>query len=203
MPYRRFALPGKVAAGVSENAGEASRSRITRHSPASLNAPHRVPHLVPDYQLTQLRVKLYSHAACQFTSFSEDFFSSVTPYHHTIMAAETADLTKVDSAVSGLSSSPPTEKKGHRRASSSAAGVFNINDLGEWAYVGPPDPLGVLTWLFRKGGHGAANSKGDSKIELVRYSVCFPKHSAMPSPHANHTRKAEFADAASWVELIS
>jgi len=39
-------------------------------------------------------------------------------------------LTKVDSAVQGLSSSPPKEGvKGHRRASSSAAGVFNINDL--------------------------------------------------------------------------
>ncbi|ROT42522.1 hypothetical protein SODALDRAFT_319181 [Sodiomyces alkalinus F11] len=37
-------------------------------------------------------------------------------------------LTKVDSAVQGLSSSPPKEK-GHRRASSSAAGVMNINDL--------------------------------------------------------------------------
>ncbi|KAJ2969412.1 hypothetical protein NQ176_g8677 [Zarea fungicola] len=37
-------------------------------------------------------------------------------------------LTKVDSAVQGLSSSPPKEK-GHRRASSSAAGVYNINDL--------------------------------------------------------------------------
>ncbi|ORY58407.1 uncharacterized protein BCR38DRAFT_489334 [Pseudomassariella vexata] len=37
-------------------------------------------------------------------------------------------LTKVDSAVGGLSSSPPKEK-GHRRASSSAAGVMNINDL--------------------------------------------------------------------------
>ncbi|PHH78572.1 hypothetical protein CDD80_6683 [Ophiocordyceps camponoti-rufipedis] len=38
-------------------------------------------------------------------------------------------LTKVDSAVQGLSSSPPKEK-GHRRTSSSAAGVMNINDLG-------------------------------------------------------------------------
>ncbi|KAL9061775.1 MAG: hypothetical protein Q9206_000345 [Seirophora lacunosa] len=47
------------------------------------------------------------------------------------MSAETSDLTKVDSAVSGLSSSPTEEKKiGHRRASSSAAGVYNINDLG-------------------------------------------------------------------------
>ncbi|MCJ1338218.1 hypothetical protein MMC09_003504 [Bachmanniomyces sp. S44760] len=46
------------------------------------------------------------------------------------MAETASPLTKVDSAISGLSSSPPDEKKiGHRRASSSAAGVFNINDL--------------------------------------------------------------------------
>jgi len=44
------------------------------------------------------------------------------------MSADTAPLTKVDSAVDGLSSSPPKEK-GHRRASSSNAGVYNINDL--------------------------------------------------------------------------
>ncbi|KAG6055546.1 hypothetical protein E4U17_002888 [Claviceps sp. LM77 group G4] len=37
-------------------------------------------------------------------------------------------LTKVDSAVQGLSSSPPKEK-GHRRQSSSAAGVMNVTDL--------------------------------------------------------------------------
>ncbi|MCJ1372331.1 hypothetical protein MMC20_003555 [Loxospora ochrophaea] len=45
------------------------------------------------------------------------------------MAADLADLTKVDSAISGLSSSPTEEKKGHRRTSSSATGVYNINDL--------------------------------------------------------------------------
>jgi len=38
-------------------------------------------------------------------------------------------LTKVDSAVQGLSSSPPKEGTKHRRASSSANGVMNINDL--------------------------------------------------------------------------
>jgi len=43
-------------------------------------------------------------------------------------ADTTSDLTKVDSAIAGLSSSPPKEK-GHRRTSSSATGVFNINDL--------------------------------------------------------------------------
>lgn len=47
-----------------------------------------------------------------------------------VMSAEPSDLSKVDSGVSGLSSSP-TETKGHRRASSSAAGVYNIADLGE------------------------------------------------------------------------
>ena len=51
------------------------------------------------------------------------------------MTTDTVEpLTKVDSAISGLSSSPPDEKgavKGHRRASSSAAGVYNIADLGK------------------------------------------------------------------------
>lgn len=51
------------------------------------------------------------------------------------IAAETADQTapldKVDSAISGLSSSPTEEKKmGHRRTSSSVPGVYNVNDLG-------------------------------------------------------------------------
>ncbi|KAA6411014.1 MAG: hypothetical protein FRX48_05325 [Lasallia pustulata] len=46
------------------------------------------------------------------------------------MSADSESLSKVDSAVSGLSSSPPEkEVKGHRRASSSATGVYNINDL--------------------------------------------------------------------------
>lgn len=41
---------------------------------------------------------------------------------------ENSPLTKVDSAVQGLSSSPP-KAKGHRRMSSTAEGVYNINDL--------------------------------------------------------------------------
>ncbi|KAH6982018.1 hypothetical protein BKA56DRAFT_361479 [Ilyonectria sp. MPI-CAGE-AT-0026] len=42
-------------------------------------------------------------------------------------------LSKVDSAVQGLSSSPPTDdlKKGHRRQSSLAPDVMNINELEE------------------------------------------------------------------------
>ena len=40
-----------------------------------------------------------------------------------------SDLTKVDSAIGGVS--PVEEKKmGHRRTSSSVTGVYNINDLG-------------------------------------------------------------------------
>ncbi|RDW66355.1 hypothetical protein BP6252_09990 [Coleophoma cylindrospora] len=38
------------------------------------------------------------------------------------------ELTKVDSAIQGISSSPPREPK-HRRSSSCATGVFNINEL--------------------------------------------------------------------------
>jgi len=46
------------------------------------------------------------------------------------MSETSAPLTKIDSAVQGLSSSPPKEGQiGHRRKSSSAAGVYNINDL--------------------------------------------------------------------------
>jgi len=47
------------------------------------------------------------------------------------MSADAAPspLTKVDSAVQGLSSSPPKDGPKHRRTSSSAPGVFNINDL--------------------------------------------------------------------------
>jgi len=48
------------------------------------------------------------------------------------MSSEAADsvnpLKKVDSAVAGLSSSPPAGTK-HRRTSSSAGGVWNVNDL--------------------------------------------------------------------------
>jgi hypothetical protein len=48
------------------------------------------------------------------------------------MAADAQDLSKVDSAVSGISSSPKEEKgvPAKKRTSSSAPGVMNINDLG-------------------------------------------------------------------------
>lgn len=54
------------------------------------------------------------------------------------MSADTAPLTKVDSAVDGLGTSPPKEK-GHRRASSSATGVYNIADLGSVILLAPVD----------------------------------------------------------------
>jgi hypothetical protein len=49
------------------------------------------------------------------------------------MSADAAatPLSKVDSAVQGLSSSPPKDAKdAKRRASSSVPGVYNITDLG-------------------------------------------------------------------------
>ncbi|KAJ9644527.1 hypothetical protein H2201_000301 [Coniosporium apollinis] len=46
------------------------------------------------------------------------------------MAETSTPLSKIDSAVEGLSSSPPADKKaGHRRTSSSVTGVYNIADL--------------------------------------------------------------------------
>ncbi|KAL8696746.1 MAG: hypothetical protein Q9224_002640 [Gallowayella concinna] len=93
------------------------------------------------------------------------------------MSAETSDLTKVDSAISGLSSSPPTEKKGHRRASSSAAGVYNINDLGMLIIPlrriqGPlvDDDHAVADMPGREGREGAADSERNSKTELLNTS---------------------------------
>lgn len=50
---------------------------------------------------------------------------------------EPAELKKVDSAVAGLTISPKEEKepdkKGHRRSSSTAEGVYNIKELGEYS----------------------------------------------------------------------
>jgi hypothetical protein len=54
------------------------------------------------------------------------------------MSADTSDLTKVDSAIAGVSDDHP--KDAHptkRRTTSSAPGVMNINDLGKRRPVGP------------------------------------------------------------------
>ena len=94
------------------------------------------------------------------------------PQPQSTMSAETAPLTKVDSAISGLSSSPPEESKlkGHRRASSSAAGVYNINDLGM--------PAGYCIAVGcrleadtedREGWKRTADSEGNTEAELVSH----------------------------------
>ena len=46
------------------------------------------------------------------------------------------NLTKVDSAISGVPESPTADKKGHRRASSSSNNIWNVNDLGQCAAEG-------------------------------------------------------------------
>jgi hypothetical protein len=56
--------------------------------------------------------------------------------------AAPAPLSKVDSGVQGLSSSPAEDKGAKRRASSSVPGVFNINDLG--MFLGLPSCHRVL-----------------------------------------------------------
>ena len=70
----------------------------------------------------------------------------------------TEPLTKVDSAVEGLSASPP-KKEGHRRQSSTAPGVYNINDLGRFQTLCWQIWLvcAIMTLLklysYREGGH--------------------------------------------------
>jgi hypothetical protein len=56
-------------------------------------------------------------------------------------------LSKVDSAVQGLSSSPPAnakpdDKKTRRQSSAAAPGVWNVNDLGKLSMYS------WLSWLF-------------------------------------------------------
>ena len=63
-----------------------------------------------------------------------------------------ADLSKVDSAVAGLGTSPEDKKPAKERKSSSNAGVYNINDLGLYSltrddqlgYGGAPGLVGLL-----------------------------------------------------------
>ena len=93
------------------------------------------------------------------------------------MAASTseqpAELTKVDSAISGLSSSPTEEKKmGHRRASSSAAGVYNINDLGytthDILFLRLLEFDGATMLIgYRKGGKGFTSCERNTETQLV------------------------------------
>jgi len=100
--------------------------------------PHQPPFHLVSYSLT-LRIRTWP----TFKQSSNDqqkqhchqvllSLLETLPIMSTEAADQPVDLTKVDSAVSGLSSSPTEEKKmGHRRTSSSVPGVYNINDLGE------------------------------------------------------------------------
>lgn len=64
-----------------------------------------------------------------------------------VQDGDPSPLTKVDSAVQGLSSSPTEEKTTkHRRTSSSAPGVWNINDLGmDFSFLSPSFPCILVT----------------------------------------------------------
>lgn len=88
------------------------------------------------------------------------------------MAADTAELSKVDSAIdSGLSSSPPTAKKpAERRKSSTAADVFNIADLekdGTEIKIAPETQK--LNWKLNT----APSSLGEA--EILAKPLCLPK----------------------------
>jgi hypothetical protein len=101
------------------------------------------------------------------------------------MSADTQPLTKVDSAVDGLSTSPPKEKE-KRRASSSVPGVYNILDLGKCCEVAACNytckeqvywminPVTKLTLIFnREGRNRDFDRKGDPETELVcAHTVC-------------------------------
>lgn len=58
----------------------------------------------------------------------------------------TEPLSKIDSAVQGLSPDSPKAVKGNRRQSSAAAsGVFNIKDLGTWLSLSPGTAITLAT----------------------------------------------------------
>ena len=79
----------------------------------------------------------------------------------------TSDLSKVDSAISGLSSSPTAEKKiGHRRTSSSASGVFNIADLGKCPQLvsSPRGTWGMLNRWVEEANQGAESEGKELEI---------------------------------------
>lgn len=91
------------------------------------------------------------------------------------MAADAQEISKVDSAVSGLSSSPKDGKHvpAKKRTSSSAPGVMNINDLGMHVQLVELHDWAAILWTAisdtacRKGWHRIADSKGDTEAQLV------------------------------------
>lgn len=85
------------------------------------------------------------------------------------MAADTQNtLTKVDSLVEEPKS--PENKKGHRRASSTATDVFNINDLEkEGVEIKIAPETQKLNWKLN-----TSPAKLDDK-EVLKKPLCFPK----------------------------
>lgn len=119
------------------NACDRLGGRITPHAllttatSASCVSPS---YLVPTSSLIPRSIRLPLHCCPHLRPTAPPFARKLIRVSLSIkltnMSADTAnDLTKVDSAVSGMSSSPPKDK-GHRRTSSSAAGIYNILDLG-------------------------------------------------------------------------
>lgn len=86
------------------------------------------------------------------------------------MAADTAELSKVDSAIdTGLSSSPTDTKIAHRRKSSSAANVFNITDLEkEGATIKIAPETQKLNWKLNT----SPTALGET--EILKKPLCTP-----------------------------
>ena len=113
---------------------------IFKHSSPTNHLLSSKVRLILGYQLSQASPSTFRrHWTIADSSSAQELparpcwpFQLTEQHTHTITNM-TEPLSKVDSAVQGLSSSPPKEK-GHRRASSSAAGVMNINDLGKASY---------------------------------------------------------------------
>lgn len=91
------------------------------------------------------------------------------------MSADTSDLTKTDSAVSGLSSSPTDTKSAAKgaRKSSSYPGVFNINDLGKEKSA---SSVRSETNNTRKGRNQDRDRPRNPEIELVRSGSVLPNY---------------------------
>lgn len=152
--------------------GKVTRPLLLTANPAFNRRLPRAPFLLCNHRLEIICRQARTHQGPAVALIEFCLCFRIPRSRTSTMSAETSDLTKVDSAVSGLSSSPTEEKKiGHRRASSSAAGVYNINDLGMEIILALG--VGSADMLHRKGGEGTADSKGNPEAELVSiYLVC-------------------------------
>lgn len=88
------------------------------------------------------------------------------------MSADAAPtpLSKVDSAVQGLSSSPPKEEKAakRRQSSAAAAGVYNIKDLGMFPFLLPVGYTGMWSWGWSEDDADAVIEEEGKKIEIAK-----------------------------------